>query len=323
MRLVILHSDVPPDAPPDEQDTLVQAAAIDEALTSLGHQTTRGSFIPDPAALEALIAHDDPDVVFNLVESVWGIDHYAPLAPGMLARIGVPFTGAHAAPMAACGDKLLSKRLLRAANLPTPAWSEPPHWDGIGKGRWIVKSMTEDASLGLDDGAVVEGRERVVARAQASAARFGGRWFAERFIEGREFNVAVIERDGAPHVLPIGEMVFERWDDNRPRIVGYAAKWNEAAPEFQDTVRAFGWHDREPDLREALEKAAKECWTLFGLNGYARVDFRVDSDNRPYILEINPNPCLEPKAGFAAAGIEAGLTYEAIIADILRAALQH
>jgi D-alanine-D-alanine ligase len=182
--------------------------------------------------------------------------------------------------------------------------------------------VTEDASLGLDDGAVVKGREAVVARAQASAARHGGRWFAERFIEGREFNVAVIERDGAPVVLPIAEMVFERWDESRPRIVSYAAKWDEAAPEYRDTTRMFGWHERDPHLNKALERLAKDCWTLFGLTGYVRVDFRVDVENRPRILEVNANPCLEPSAGFAAAGAQASLSYDALIGEILKAAFR-
>jgi len=240
----------------------------------------------------------------------------------MLSNMGVPFTGAHAASMAACGDKILAKRILRSAKLPTPAWSQAPHWDGIGDGRWIVKSVTEDASLGLDEGCVVEGRQAVAARAQACAVRHGGRWFAEDFVEGREFNVAVIERNGAPQLLPIGEMVFEHWNESRPRIVGYAAKWDEAAPEFHDTVRVFGWQEGEPVLRKRLEALAKECWTVFGLNGYGRVDFRVDAENRPHILEVNPNPCLEPKAGFAAAAGQAGLNYDAMIDEILRAALR-
>lgn len=322
MRVFILHSAVAPDAPPDEQDTLVQAAAIAKALGNLGHEASSGAFIADIDGLERQIAQHDPDIVFNLVETVWGRGVYAPLAPAMLSSLGVAFTGVHAAPMSACSDKVLAKRLLSRATLPTPVWSEPPHWSGIDNDRWIVKSVTEDASLGLDDGAVVKGREAVVARAQASAARYGGRWFAEAFIEGREFNVAVIERDGVPNVLPIAEMVFERWDESRPRIVSYAAKWDEAAPEYRDTKGKFGWHERDPHLNQALERLAKDCWTLFGLSGYARVDFRVDVENRPRILEVNANPCLEPSAGFAAAGAEAGLSYDALIGKILKTAFR-
>jgi D-alanine-D-alanine ligase len=222
--------------------------------------------------------------------------------------------------MAMCDDKILTKRLLEAGRLPTPAWSEPPHWRGIDQDRWIVKAVSEDASLGLDDAAVVRGREAVVARAQECAARYGGRWFAERYVHGREFNVAILERNGEPLVLPIGEIVFERWDDAKPRIVGYAAKWDEAATEYRDTVRAFSLCEREPALSESLERVSRECWTLFGLAGYARVDFRVDSAGRPFILEVNPNPCLEPEAGLPASCAQAGISYDDLIEGIVRAA---
>jgi D-alanine-D-alanine ligase len=322
MRVLILHSDVPPDAPPDDQDTLLQAIAIESTLTELGHESLRAVFVPDPGALETLIGRECPDLVFNLVETVWGRGLYAALAPQMLGQLGVPFTGGKAAAIAVCTDKILSKRVLCGAGLPTPDWSEAPNWQNIGEGRWIVKSVSEDASLGLDDGAVVEGRDAVVARAQSSAARHGGRWFAERYVEGREFNVALIERNGAPYILPIGEMQFEQWDENRPRIIGYAAKWDEAAPDYRDTTRVFVWREREPNLHEKLERLSKACWDLFGLTGYARVDFRVDLNGEPQILEINPNPCLEPNAGVAAAAEQAGFPFASLIEDIVRAALE-
>jgi len=322
MRILILHTDIAPDAPPDDQDTLRQAAAIEAALKRRGHEAVCGVFVPDEAEMEALIARENPDVVFNLVESLWGRCLYAPLAPAILSSLGVPYTGADAAAMSACGDKILTKRILETAGLPTPAWSEAPHWRGIDQGRWIVKSVTEDASFGLDDAAVVTGKKAVVARAQECAARHGGRWFAERYVHGREFNVAAIERDGGPHLLPIGEMVFERWDDRKPRIVGYAAKWQEATSEYHLTTRMYGWHEREPDLKKSLDQISRACWGLFGLTGYARVDFRVDASGRPFILEVNPNPCLEPDAGIAASCAQVGLPYDELIEDIVRAALR-
>ena len=322
MRVLIVHSDIPADAPPDEQDTLRQAAAIETALTRRGHEAVCAPFVPTEADMRALVVRENPDVVFNLVETVWGKCLYGPLAPAILASIGVPYTGADAAVMAACGDKVLTKRLLEAARLPTPAWSEAPHWHGVDEGRWIVKSVTEDASLGLDDAAVVSGKEAVVARAQECAARYGGRWFAERYIHGREFNVAIIEREGEPFLLPIGEIVFERWDAEKPRIVGYAAKWQETTAEYRDTTRTYGWHERDRGLKQVLEQVSRDCWTLFGLTGYARVDCRVDSQDRPLILEVNPNPCLEPDAGMPASCAEAGIPYDALIEGIVRAALR-
>jgi D-alanine-D-alanine ligase len=322
MRILIVHTDIPPDAPPDDKDTLLQAAAIEAALKRRGHEAVRGVFVPDESEMEALIARENPDVVFNLVETLWGRGLYAPLAPAFLTSLGVPYTGADSSSMAACTDKILTKRILDVAGLPTPSWSEAPHWRGIDQGRWIVKSVTEDASLGLDDAAVVTGKNAVVARAQECAARHGGRWFAERYVHGREFNVAVIEREGEPVVLPIGELVFRHWEAGKPRIVGYAAKWDEATAEYRDTTRSYGWDETQPGLKQSLEQLSRECWTLFGLTGYARVDFRVDAHSRPFILEVNPNPCLEPDAGIAASCRQVGYAYDDLIEDIVRAALK-
>jgi len=322
MRVLVLHSDVAAGAPPDEMDTLITARAVAEALHRRGHEASQAAFAAEPAALKTVIENARPDVVFNLVESIHGDGLLAALAPAMLEKLGVAYTGAEAACLALSSDKIVSKRVLRAAGLPTADWIEPPAWAGlVAERRYIVKSVTEDASLGLDDGAVAAGAE-VAARAQASKVRYGGRWFAEAYLEGREFNVALLEDVQGIRVLPMPEMRFEGWEEHRPRIVGYAAKWDESSSDATNTVRAFGIEQQEPALAAALAGLAQETWSLFGMRGYARIDFRIDADGAPMILEANPNPCLEPQAGFAAAAREAGLSYAELVERIVREADQ-
>jgi D-alanine-D-alanine ligase len=318
MRVLVLHSDVAPGAPPDELDTLLTARAVTHALHELGHEPRLAPFVPDPAALKRLLAETATECVFNMVESVFGRGELAPIAPAMLEKLRVPFTGATAASMSATSDKPLAKRIMRAANLPTAAWSEPPGFAGLIENRkYIVKSATEDASLGLTDESVVTGRKAVLARAGACTKEFGGRWFAEEFIEGREFNVAVLEDESGPAVLPIAEMRFEDWTESQPKIVGYAAKWHEGSKEETHTVRDYRWGAKEQTLYRALCDNAKAAWNLFGLRGYARADFRVDASGNPLILDINTNPSLEPLSGFAAAAKQAGMSYADLIGRIL------
>ncbi len=319
MRVLILHSDVAADAAPDEQDTLTQAAAIAAALTSKGHKVARAAFQPDRAALSALMARERPDVVFNLVEAVWGRGSNAALAVTMLAELGVAYTGADSAAMAIGGDKLLTKRLLASAGLPTPTWAVAPDWKGVNGGRWIVKSVDEDCSLGLDDDAVALGRAAVLARVEQCAMTYGGRWFAESYIDGREFNVAVIEDNGKPRVLPVAEMVFENWDKGRPRIMGTSAKWDSLSPDFSRTVWKFDGVE-EPVLHARLAQLALQAFKLIGLSGYARVDFRVDEAGNPFILEINPNPSLALNCGLAASALQAKMAYADLIEAILLSA---
>jgi D-alanine-D-alanine ligase len=322
MRVLLLHSDVAPGAPADDQDTLVQAAEIEKALQEKGHAVSRAAFKPDRAALSALITREHPDIVFNLVEAVWGRGSYASLAVTMLTELGVAYTGTDAAAMAIGGDKLLTKRLLVSAGLPTPQWAVAPDWKGVNGGRWIVKSVDEDSSLGLDDDAVASGRAAVLTRAEQCATTHGGRWFAESYVEGREFHVAVIEKNGAPHVLPVAEMVFENWEKSRLRIMGATAKWDSGSPEFNRTVWKFDGV-AEPTLHAKLAGLALRAFELLGLSGYARVDFRVDKAGNPFILEINPNPSLALNCGLTASAAAANMSYADLIESILRAGQRH
>jgi D-alanine-D-alanine ligase len=319
-RVLVLHSDIAPDAPPDEQDTLVQAEAVANALAAQGIETAKAAFTRDPDALKARIG--DADVIFNLVESIDGSGRLSALAPGLFESLGAIYTGAGETELAATCDKPLTKRMLRDAGLPTPDWSDPPAWEGLRDDvPYIVKSAIEDASVGLDDDSVVTGGDKVKARAEESLKKFGGRWFAERYVDGREFNIAVLQGAEGPHVLPLAEMTFEEWQKGRPKIVGYTAKWDDDSFESTRTVRVFGLEQREPELANALSGIARRVWNLLGLTGYARVDFRVDASGAPTVLEINPNPCLAPDAGFAAAAAQAGLSYEQLVLHIVRTAL--
>jgi len=321
MNLAILHQTVPPGAPPDERDVLVEAAAVRDALETAGHAA---QLVPCDLNLRALLAHPairDADVVFNLVESLAGSGRLIHLAPAALEAAGIPFTGNSAEAQFATSGKLLAKRLLRAAGLPTADWVEAGDTPAPADERadWIVKSVWEHASVGLDDASVL--RAVTAAAAAAAAAGRGGGWFAERFVEGREFNVGLIEgADGSARALPPAELVFVDYPPGKPRIVGYDAKWDETTFACEHTVRRFADRAAEAALCARLEDLARACWRIFGLSGYARVDFRVDASGAPWILEVNANPCLAPDAGFAAALAAAGVGYGEAVCGLVESA---
>jgi ribosomal protein S18 acetylase RimI-like enzyme len=181
---------------------------------------------------------------------------------------------------------------------------------------WIVKSIWEHASVGLGDSSVLRGLTP-----EAVAERLPDGFFAERFIEGREFNLALLAGPEGPEVLPPAEIVFVDFPADKPKIVGYTAKWDEESFEYSHTVRRFADPAVDGPLLEKLKGLAVRCWDVFGLGGYARVDFRVDACGEPWILEVNTNPCLSPDGGFAAALQQAGIAYADAMARIVRAAL--
>ncbi|HVV64619.1 MAG TPA: hypothetical protein VHC42_04070 [Rhizomicrobium sp.] len=320
----MLHSDVAANAPPDELDTLISAEAVAKALESRGYEAPRAAFAPDIDFLKGLLNAHRPDLVFNVVESVFGAGIYSSLAPAMLDRLNIPYTGATAAHFAVTTDKPCAKNILRVGGVETPDWCVGPHWAGLEpNGTYIVKAADEDASVGIDDSSIVTGSE-VPARAADARRKFGGRWFAERYVDGREFNIAAMAgENGRPFVFPLAEMRFNaEWPEGKPKLVSFAAKWEEGTFDYSGSERRFGCETEEPGLARALIDATEKVWSLFSLRGYARVDFRIDESGRPWVLEINPNCCIAPDAGFAAAAERAGMSYEDLIVLVAEAALK-
>lgn len=302
---------------PDEIDTLLCAEAVARALAELGFATEIVAVDLDLNHFLAL-KRRDPALVFNLVDAVRGDGRLAPVVPSLLDAVGLPYTGAHSDACLETLSKVAAKLKLQREGLPTPDFLV----DGAGldpDAQFIVKAVWEHGSLGLDQSSVVKGAD--IARVIADrGARFGTEHFAESFVEGREFNLSLLEERGRASVLPIAEILFEDWREGSPRIVGYDAKWTSGSEAYIGTPRRFGLETDEPALAAELEALAKSCWDLFALAGYARVDFRVDREGKPWILEVNVNPCLNPEAGFAAAAATAGLSYHELIGSIIDAA---
>jgi D-alanine-D-alanine ligase len=301
---------------PDEIDTIMAAEAVSLVLAEIGFLTDIVAVGLDAREIEDLKGRN-PSLVFNLVDAVKGDGRLAPEVPAMLDAAGLPYTGANANAWRGTLSKLATKERLAANGLPTPPWSS----DGQGfdpGAPVIVKPIWEHGSLGLDDGSVVKATEAAGVVAERET-RFQTAHFAEAYVEGREFNLALLQRHRGLRVLPIAEILFEHWRKGRPRIVGYDAKWSPESAAYTGTPRRFGLERYEPDLAARLKELALACWRLFGLSGYARVDFRVDGDGRPWILEVNVNPCLTPDAGFAAAALAAGLSYPLLIGEIVDA----
>ena len=305
------------DERPDESDTRVAAEAVARALVALGHETGIVELGFDLTPLGKIAA--GADLIFNLVEALDGDDALAPVVPLVLDHHGASYTGASADTLIATRSKIDVKNRLRAADLATPDWwiageLAPPETIVI------VKSATSHASLGIDHDSLVSGT-RAGAEIMARERRFGGEFFAEAFIAGREFNIAIVEGRGGPEVLPVSEIRFDRLPVGHPHIVDYDAKWTPGSAVFEGTPRQFGLEFKEPSLAGLLRELALAAWHCCGLNGYARVDFRVDAKGRPFILEINPNPCLALDSGFVATAAEAGWSYNVLIRRIVDAAL--
>lgn len=336
MRIAVLHQDAQSDAAVDELDVLKQRDAVAESLSRLGHDVRSIPCTLDLLRLERALRADLPDMAFNLVESLHGTDRLAPLVPLMLDSLRIPYSGSPALAMLNTASKTMTKSALREAGIPTPDWQELTCRSASTLQvtrpetvqRWILKPVWEHASVGMLDDAVQEATHPIHLQQElvARETQFRQPYFAEAYVEGREFNLSLIANPSddfpsAARVLPPAEIDFSHFPHGKPRIVGYRAKWDASSFEYHHTPRRFEFPAEDTALLQNMSKIAMECWHLFAICGYARVDFRVDSRGSPWVLEINTNPCLSPDAGFAAALHVASISFDSALESILTAAI--
>lgn len=325
MKIIVAHNQVSNQDAPDARDVLVQAEAVSVALVGLGHSVSRLACDLNLDALREKLATERPDLVFNLVEDLGGQGRLIHFFPFLLDSMGIAYTGAPAEAIFLSSHKTLAKERMIQAGLATPAWVGPCPVIGLGQGRggksskWIIKSLWEHASLGLDAASVLETRDHdlLLAEMEKRQANLGGICFAEEFIDGREFNLSLLASAAGVDVLPPAEIVFADYSPYMVQIVDYQAKWQEDSFAYNHTVRRYDFNGEDQGLLQKLKQTARRCWDIFGLAGYARVDFRVNPAGRPFILEVNANPCISPDAGFAAALGRARIGFEEAVGRII------
>ncbi len=319
-KAVILLNELRENALPDELDVLDQACAVEDALEELEYESERVFMSLDLASCARAIREISPDVVINLAESGGGRADMIYLGPALLKSLAVPFTGCPPEAVFLTSHKLLAKKILKSAGIPTPEWSgEDSFAPGTGQKTFIVKPLWEDASVGITDKNVFSGDGAEIL--EEFRQKFGRDFFIEEYIPGREFNISILETGEGPLILPPAEMLFSGFPDSKPHIVGYAAKWDEESFEYENTRRSFDFPETDATLLETLRRLSLDCWDQFGLSGYARIDFRVNENGQPFVLEINANPCISPDSGFYAACEKAGLTFTNCIDHLIRKAL--
>lgn len=314
-RCCIIYNEPTIGALEDELDVIDQVVYVEEGLTALGISVYRKGITENFMDEVREIIDEKPDFVYNLVESINNKGELSYFVPALLNLNTIPYAGnSHEALFLTTG-KVIASRMMKLAGIKNPEYFFPSEAHLLKEGtKYILKPIWEDGSLGITANSVFEGAPCSTEKLKNLS---DSHWFIEEFIEGREFNMSVLAGAGGPEVMPVAEIVFEGYDESRPRIIDYRAKWEEDSFEYDNTVRDFPGDKLGAALTEKLKQTAIDCWKLFRLKGYARVDVRVDRNDNIYVIEINANPCIQPNGGFVAATRQGGYTFPQVMKRII------
>ena len=313
MKIAILYNKVSENAADDESDVLDQVELVENNLIKLGHTVKHIQITLDMQSTKNELIDGDYDAVFNLAESIDNHGELITFGPALVDVLKIPYSGSSYEAIFLTTNKPVTKILLEHSSILTPQTISPQNINAIDiNKRYIIKPIWEDGSLFLDEDCVVYGKELIDRIIDIDFRYF----FVEQYIDGREFNISILTQlSQEPQVLKPAEIVFKNYSGDKPKIVGYSAKWAEESFEYKNTVREFP--SISQTLHDKLNKVCTDCWKLFKLKGYARVDIRLDEHENPYVLEINANPCISPDSGFVAALKESGITETEAIERII------
>ena len=313
---------------PDATSVRESAKAIARALIETGHTVElTGCHGTDVYAVLARISSQKPDLLFNLCESMDGDPRNEPTFAGLLDVFRIPYTGADLPALATCLYKQRTKDILFAHDVPTPPYRflrtladlDDPTLAQLAY-PYFVKLVHEDASLGITEANVVHNVEQLRARSRELMLEFNEGILAERYIEGREVNVTLFGAGDRVEVLPLHEIDFAAMPADRPKIVSYAAKWDEKHVDYAGT-KPVPLKGLSEAVCAEIERVSRAAWAAVELRDYGRVDLRVDDAGVPWVIDVNPNPDISPDAGVARAALAAGMSYPQMVNRIAELAL--
>lgn len=296
---------------PSEEFVDEMAQEVYEALSSAGYSVT---MIPLEKSLFDFferIKEERIDVLINLCEAYLDQSKFEANIAALYEMLNFPFTGNDARALALCQDKFKTKAILKAFGLPTPRGEliSSPNKKTSLRFPVIIKPSCEDASIGISADSVVFDEESLKIKIDKILKKHQQPALVEEYIEGREFNVALLQREGrGVRALPVSEIDFSSMPENLPRICCYEAKWYEDHELYQATVPVCPARISER-LRRKIQALAVAAFHAMSCRDYARVDMRMSSQGKLYILEVNPNPDVSLNAGYARALKAAGFAY--------------
>ncbi|ACB75445.1 D-alanine--D-alanine ligase family protein [Opitutus terrae] len=299
-------------------------AGVLAALNELGYPNEHLAIFDDLEPLRQKVQAFQPDVVFNLADQFRNNRAFDQHIVSFLAMSDIPFTGCGSTGLTLCKHKGVSKKILSYHRIHTPAFAIIPRGRRAVRPKRLkfpilVKPLKEEASYGIAQASFVETDEQFRERVEFVHQKFNNDAIAEEYIEGRELYVSLLGNHRL-QVFPIRELVFREVPPDEPKIATYKAKWDEAYRARWGLENRFV-EDLEPALVRKIEATCRRIYRLLTIDGYARLDLRLNARNELWFIEANANPILAPDEDFALSAGKAGLSYPQLIDRIARLGL--
>jgi D-alanine-D-alanine ligase len=300
-----------------DEEIIEVATAVKAGLELHGYRADLVSL--DPKNIGGLARYDH---IFNLVETIYGYPLTDYEVAQQLEYLGIPFTGSSSETLKICLNKATTKKVLRANKITTPDYVviEP---DGKLSTSLqypvIIKPVHEDGCVGISVDSQVRTPEQLETQVRKIHNVYQQAALVEEFIEGRDITASLIGNGDETRLLPLSEIIYS--DQDGPGHLTFDANWVAGSTEYEDS-RSRVIEQLDAELLERIQTLALSAYHVMGCRDYARVDFRVHG-NIPYVLEVNPNPCINPDgAGFVKAAQAAGYTYPDLIKSILQMSIR-
>ena len=327
--LVLMHADLVPPAElngrdPDTAEWKTEHDVV-TALQQLGHEVRPLGVKSDLGVIRNAVDEWKPHVAFNLLEEFDGVSVYDQNVVSYLELLRVPYSGCNPRGLMLARDKSLSKKLFSYHRIPFPDFTVFPVGRLIRRPDWltfplIVKSVSEEASLGISQASIVNDEEKLRERVAFVHQSVGTGALVERYIAGRELYIGVMGHANL-QVLPVWELVMDKMPEEAWRIATERVKWSR---KYQDKygIRSREARNLPEGMDEKIRHLARRVYRALGLSGYARIDLRLDSQGQIYVLEANPNPQIARDEDFARSARTDGWTYGDLLQELLNLALR-
>ena len=328
--LALVHRHlIPPDVLPDGTD-LVSAPWRTEydvisTLRTLGHEVRALGVHDDLGDIRRASAEWKPDIAFNLLEAFDDVTIFDQNVVSHLELLKLPYTGCNPRGLLIARDKSLSKKLLAYHRIAVPEFEVFRIGRPIRRPRrltfpLIVKSLTQEASVGISQASVVDSDEKLKERVAFIHESIRTAAIVERYIEGRELYVGLMGNQ-VLRSLPVWELFFTNMPSDAWRIATDRVKWS-VKYQKKHGIESGPAGELPGTTGENIQRLCKRAYRALELTGYARIDLRLDEAGTLWVLEANPNPQIARGEDFAASAERMGVNYEALLQRIINLGLR-